>query len=313
MRPKIIDSHFTAFWGVFFNLDCNLRCHYCIQKISLPQRPLANYGIRTGKEWVQALNAIANRTKKRFLRRARIKKLSILGGEPTVYSDFLYVLNNLDKSWKITVTSNFDSCFFDQDIRILKSIKNKARIRFNGSLHFVHTPPDKFIANVQKLKEARLKVHTLYLVAHPAYLDQALDCKRRLQKIHPRVKLQRFLGFYKDSLYPQKSEYKIEQEQKDGISNYTLYQQGFSQKKTSPVFCHSNKVLIAPNGDIYNCHYKLYAGHQGKLGNLFADEVQVRIPGQYFPCEDFGFCNPCDSEGHRFKKLDGKIESISSL
>lgn len=313
MKAKNIDSHFTAFWGVFFNLDCNLKCHYCVQKISLPHKPLANYGIRSGKEWIEALNAIANRTKKRFLRPARIKKLSILGGEPTVYPDFLYVLNNLDKDWKITITSNFDSPFFDQDIRIMKSIKNKRRIRFNGSLHFVHTPPERFIANVQKLKGAGLKVHTLYLVAHPAYLAQTLDYKRKLQRVHPRVKLQRFLGFYKDNLYPQKSHYKIEQEQIDGISNYSLYQEGFGQEKTSDIFCHSDKVLIAPNGDIYNCHYKLYTGHKDRLANLFEDEVRVRIPRKYFACEDFGFCNPCDSEAHLFRRLDGKIESISSV
>lgn len=313
MKPKIIDSHFTAFWGVFFNLDCNLKCHYCIQKISLPQKPLANYGIRSGKEWVEALNAIANRTKKRFLRPARIKKLSILGGEPTIYPEFLYVLNNLDKNWRITITSNFDSPFFDQDIRMMKGIKNKRRIRFNGSLHFLHTSLDKFMANVQKLKEAALNVHILYLVVHPAYLAEVIDYKRRLQKVHPRVKLQRFLGFYQDDLYPEKPDCEIEQEQIDGIFNYPLYREGFGQKRTSDIFCHSDKVLIAPNGDIYNCHYKLYTGHKDKLANLFVDEVLVRVPRRYFPCGDFGFCNPCDSEGHRFKKLDGSIESISRV
>ena len=167
------------------------------------------------------------------------------------------------------------------------------------------------MANVQKLKKAGINVHTLFIVAHPGYLQQALDCKKRLLEIHPRIKLQRFLGFYQDKLYPNESDYDILQEQKDGISNYRLYQEGFSQRKSSSILCHSDKVLIAPNGDIYNCHYKLYTGHKDKLGNLFNDEVRVHIPREYFPCQEFGFCNPCDSEGHLFKYLDGKIESIS--
>ena len=313
MKTKIIDSHFTAFWGVFLNLDCNLHCHYCIQKISLPQKPPARYQTRAGKDWVEALNAISNRTQRRFLRPPRIKKLSILGGEPTVYPDFLYVINNLDKNWKITVTSNFDSPFFEQEIKAFRQIKNKARLRFNGSLHFIHTPMERFIANVQKLKKAGINVHTLFIVAHPAYLNKALEYKRRLVRIHPRVKLQRFLGFYKGNLYPQKSDYEIEQEQKDGISNYNLYQEAFGQKGARPLFCHSDKVLIAPNGNIYNCHYKVYTGHKDKLGNLFEDEVCVHIPRKYFPCEDFGFCNPCDSEGHLFKTIDGKIMPISGV
>ena len=313
MKPKVIDSHFTAFWGIFLNLDCNLNCHYCIQKISLPKIHLAHYETQTGKAWVEALNAISNRIQKRLLRPPRIKKLSILGGEPTIYPDFLYVINNLDKNWKITVTSNFDSPFFNHDAKFFKQIKNKDRIRFNGSLHFIHTPLEKFIANVQKLKRAKIHVHTLFLVAHPSYSDKAVAYKRRLLKIHPRVKLQRFLGLYQDRLYPQASGYNIEEEQKDGINNYQLYQDAFGQKKASPTFCHSDKVLIAPNGDIYNCHFKVYTGHQDRLGNLFADEVKVHIPREYFFCRHFGFCNPCDSEGHLFKTIDGEIMSVTNV
>ncbi|NQT00322.1 MAG: radical SAM protein, partial [Candidatus Omnitrophica bacterium] len=254
MKPKIIDSHFTAFWGAFLNLDCNLKCHYCIQKISLPQKPLANYSGRSGKEWVEALNAIANRSKRRFLRRARVKKLSILGGEPTLYPDFLYLLNNLDRDWKITVTSNLDSSFFDRKVELLKQIEHRARLRFNGSWHFLYTPSERFIANLEKLKKTRIAVHTLFLVGHPAYSDKAQAYKAKLLKIHPRVKLQRFLGFNKNELYPRQADQKRTQEQKDGISNYSLYQQGFGQKQTLKIGCHSDKVLIAPNGDIYNCH-----------------------------------------------------------
>lgn len=314
MEPKIIDSHFTAFWGVFLNLDCNLHCHYCIQRISLPAKPVANYHTRNGKEWVEALNAISGRTQKRFLRRRRIKKLSILGGEPTVYPDFLYVINNLDKNWKITVTSNFDSPFFEQDLNFFKQIKNKQRLRFNGSWHFIHTPLERFIANFQKLKGAGILVHTLFLVAHPAYLNKVLDYKKELARIHPRVKLQRFLGFHQGSLYPQEAGCeKVEKEQKDGIANYRLYRRAFGQRQAAAVFCHSDKVLIAPNGNIYNCHYKVYTGHKDKLGNLFDQQVQVRIPREYFFCRDFGFCNPCDSEGHLYKSVDNQIQSISRM
>ncbi len=313
MKEKIIDSHFTAFWGVFLSLDCNLNCHYCIQRISLPARPLANYPIRSGKEWVEALNAIINRAQKRFLRRRRIKKLSILGGEPTVYPDFLYVVNNLDKNWKVTVTSNFDSPFFERDVRFFKQqVKNKARLRFNGSLHFVRTPIKRFIANAQKLRSAGICVHTLFVVAHPGHLRQALEYRGELSKIHPRVKLQRFLGHYQGKLYPQENDYLARQEQKDGISDYSLYREAFGQNGSAPIFCHSDKVLIAPNGNIYNCHYKVYTAHKDKMGNLFEDELRVRIPRQYFLCQDFGFCNPCDSEGHLFKRIDGRVESISS-
>jgi MoaA/NifB/PqqE/SkfB family radical SAM enzyme len=273
---------------------------------------LAQYPGRSGKEWVEALNGIAGRTQRRFLRRSRVKKLSILGGEPTVYPDFLYVLNNLDRNWKLTVTSNFDSPFFEQDAKFFRQIKCKSRLRFNGSFHFLRTPLESFAANVRKLKKAGIKVHTLFLVAYPGQLEKALEYKEALLRIHPRIKLQRFLGFYQGNLYPRETSDKVDQEQKDGITNYSLYQRGFSQKQASDIFCHSDKVLIAPNGDIHNCHYKVYTGHGDKMGNLFEDEVRVHIPRQYFSCRDFGFCNPCDSEGHLFRSVDGKVDSISN-
>lgn len=308
---KIIDSHFTAFWGVFLNLGCNLRCDYCIQKVSQAQRPVAGYSLRPGRDWVQALNAIEGRRKPRFLRRARVKKLSILGGEPTIYPDFLYVLDNLDSSWKITVTSNFDSPFFEREAELLQGLKGKRRLRFNGSLHFLYTPVEKFIANVRKVQKAGVDVHTLFVVLHPAYQDQAQACKRQLLQVHRRVKLQRFLGFYNGQLYPQADEPGLEKEQKDGIRNYPLYQQAFGQRQAARILCHSDKVLIAPNGDIYNCHYKVYTNHKDKLGNLFDQELRVEIPREYFLCAEFGFCNPCDSEGHLFRTLAGKVESIA--
>lgn len=309
MKEKIIDSHFTAFWGVFLTLGCNLRCDYCVQKISLPLRPPASYSPQSGPMWTAALNAIANRTQKRFLRRRRIKKLSILGGEPTIFPDFLYVLNNLDKNWKITVTSNFDSPFFSHPDK-LRQIKHKSRLRFNGSLHFLHTPWERFAANVRRLQKAGISVHTLFVVAHPGHLDKVLEYKKKLLRIHPRVKLQRFFGVYKNNLYPREDDYGLAEEQIDGIDDYHLYRQGFSQKNASSVLCHSDKALIAPNGDIYNCHYKLYTGHKDKLGNLFAADVHARVPRDYFPCGEFGFCNPCDSEGHLFKTVDGQIKSM---
>ncbi|MFH1245590.1 MAG: radical SAM protein [Candidatus Omnitrophota bacterium] len=310
MKEKIIDSHFTAFWGVFLTLGCNLRCNYCIQKISLPLKPPANYRLKSGQMWVSALNAIAGRTQRRFLRRRRIKKLSLLGGEPTIFPDFLYVVNNLDKNWKITVTSNFDSPFFAQPDN-LKQIRHKSRLRFNGSLHFLNTPVERFIANARRLKKAGVAIHTLFVVAHPGHLNRVLDCRKELLKIHPRVKLQRFLGLYEGRLYPREEEDSLTEEQIDGISDYQLYRRGFSQKYAAPIFCHSDKALIAPNGDIYNCHYKLYTGHKDKLGNLFSPDVHARVPRDYFPCDDFGFCNPCDSEGHLFKTLDGQVKAIS--
>jgi MoaA/NifB/PqqE/SkfB family radical SAM enzyme len=331
MRKIIIEAPFDYYYGVFLNLTCSLPCEYCVQKISLPERPIAKYPIVSGKDWVEALNAVTDRTKARFLRAPKKKKISITGGEPSLHPDFIYILNNLDKDWKITVTSNFTSPFFDQDSKFLKQIKRRRNLKFNASFHFMYTPIEKFIENVLKVRRRGFFVHSLFIVAHPARMKEIEGYKERLLKIHPVVKLQRFFGFHDGGLYPREGAYTIVCEQEDGIRNYEAYREGFNQSAQKDIYCRMKKVLFAPNGDIYNCHYKLYTAHKDKFGNIFEPSalrpcsgpmvsmaepsakdqgVRIIMPQDFFLCHDYGFCNPCDSEAHAFKALDGKEFNI---
>ena len=310
-HKKIIEAPFDYYYGVFLNLSCNLPCEYCVQKISLPQQPSAKYPIVSGSKWVEALNAITNRTRKKFLRFPKKKKISITGGEPSLHPDFVYVINNLDKDWRITVTSNFTSPFFNKGIKFLKKIKRRRNLKFNASFHFMYTPIEKFIENVLKVKKCGFFVHSIFIVAHPAYMKEIEGYKQRLLGIHPIVKLQRFFGRHNGNLFPCESAYDIVCEQEDGIRNYEAYREGFNQSVKKDVYCRMKKVLFAPNGDIYNCHYKLYTAHKDKFGNIFDRSLHIIMPQDFFLCHDYGFCNPCDSEGHSFKRLNGKEFNIS--
>lgn len=265
-KEKIIQAPFDSYFGVFLTLACSLNCDYCVQKIASPNCAIARYPIERGEKWVEALNAIAPRTKKRFFRPAKKKKLSITGGEPTLHPGFAYIINNLDKNWNITVTSNFDSPLFEKDAALLKQIKKRKRLKFNGSFHFLYTPLEKFRENTLKIKKAGIFVHTLFIVGHPGYMEQVQQYQKKLEEIHPLVKLQRFLGHYQGRLYPCEEGYDIKYQQQDGIFNYEDYQKGFSQRQRQSIYCRMNKVLFAPNGDIYNCHNKLYMAHQDNLG-----------------------------------------------
>jgi sulfatase maturation enzyme AslB (radical SAM superfamily) len=309
---KVIEAPFDYYFGAFLNLSCSLPCEYCVQKITLPNQPIARYPLVPGREWVSALNSIAGRTKKRFLRAPKRKKISITGGEPSLHPDFAYILNNLDRDWKITVTSNFTSPFFDKDIRSLRQIKRRRDLKFNASYHFMYADIDKFIENVKKVKASGFFVHSIFLVAHPARMKEIEGYKNRLSKIHKIVKLQRFFGRYEGDLYPSESAYNVVCEQEDGIRNYKAYREGFNQAGKKDIYCRMKKVLFAPNGDIYNCHYKLYTGHKDKFGNIFdpSANAQIVMPQDFFLCHDYGFCNPCDSEGHAFKDLEGREFNI---
>jgi MoaA/NifB/PqqE/SkfB family radical SAM enzyme len=310
MPKKIINAPFNSYFGVFLTLGCNLNCDYCVQKISLPRQPQAHYPLVAGRIWTEALNSITPRRKKKFLWVYKKKKISITGGAPSLHPDFIYILNHLDRDWRITVTSNFCTPFF-KDAGLLRQLKRRRGLKFNASYHFLYTPLDNFIENLIRVKRAGIFVHTVFIVGHPDYAEKIKYLKEKIAEIHPLVKTQRFLGYYGGELYPRSDRHGLECEQKDGIFNYAFYQEGFGQKEKKDIYCRMNKVLFAPNGDIYNCHYKLYTGHQDKLGNLFEDNVHIVLPREYFLCHDFGFCNPCDSEGHAFKGLDGRILDVS--
>jgi MoaA/NifB/PqqE/SkfB family radical SAM enzyme len=305
-HSRTIEAPFDYYFGVFLNLSCSLPCEYCVQKISLPGQPVARYSIISGQQWVETLNALSERTKKRFMRHAKRKKISITGGEPSLHPDFVYILNNLDRDWKITVTSNFTSPFFDKDIKFLKQIRRRSGLKFNASYHFLYTGIEKFIENFLKVKKAGLNVHSLFIVAHPAHMEKIEECKVRLSKIHPIVKLQRFFGRHEGRLYPVEDPGDVVCEQEDGIRNYEAYSEGFGQAGKKDIHCRMKKVLFAPNGDIYNCHYKLYTGHKDKFGNILDKDLRIVMPQDFFLCNDFGFCNPCDSEGHAFMRSSGQ-------
>ena len=307
---RVINAPFGCYYGVFLNLTCSLRCEYCVQKISCPAIPAAQYPMKSGKEWVEALNSLTSRSKKRFLRTAKRKKISITGGEPTLHPDFAYIINNLDKDWNITVTSNLFSPFYEK-ASSLKQIKKKRGLKFNFSYHFLYTPIDKFIDTLKRVKDAGIFAHIVFIVAHPGHIEEVKKYRDILLKVHPIVKLQRFTGYYKDTLYPVESGYDIECQQQDGIRNYHDYREGFSQKGKRDMLCRMHKVLFAPNGDIYNCHYKVYTAHPDRFGNIFQEDLSVNIPQDYFLCHDYGFCNPCDSEGHEFKRLNEGVFNIS--
>ena len=284
-----------------------------MQKITLPHQAAGQYPFVSGKQWVAALNAVASRRKKKNLFSTKKKKIAIIGGEPTLHPDFAYIINNLDNDWRITVTSNFASLFFEGKRGRLDEIKRKKGLRLNGSYHFLEGMSiDKFMENVLKTKKAGITVDTLFIVMHPEHKDQASRYREVLLKAGCEVKFQRFYGYAHGKLYPvAQANYDKNLEQSDGIRNYPAYREGFGQGRHAPVYCKMNNVLFAPNGDVYNCHYKLYTKSEDKFGNLFTDDYINTKSSEYFLCRDYGSCNPCDAEGHQFKRLDGSEFNIS--
>lgn len=303
-KPRVIPSKFNSYWAAFITLGCNLNCEYCIQRIDeVGARKALNYKIVPGRMWVRALNLIQWRTKRRFLRRAKRKKLAIIGGEPTIHPDFMEIVNGLDRNWSITVTTNLATPIFSDIKKFLRNLRPKARLKFHASLHFQYADAKLFIERVLELKRGGLNVKRLFIVAHPEIIDQIPEYEKRFKEKGLFLEVQRFTGFYKGKLYPLGEEGQLKYHFDDGITDYSKYEEGFSLKSEKPILCRLNRVLFAPDGDIYNCHYKLYTKSEECYGNLFDHNFKTDIPTDFFLCRHYGYCNPCEYPHVEFKSL----------
>ena len=287
----IVPSAFNSYWGVFLTLSCNLKCPFCIQKMA---GPVSNYPLASGKDWVKSLNSVEERSKKRFLRRNKVKKLALIGGEPTLHPDFFEIINGLDNNWNITVTTNLASPVFENISLFVRNLKRKKRIRFHVSFHDAEIDINEFINKIKLLRKKGVNVNRIFTVCWPP--DKLEVFQKYVHIFKSRglsLKRQRFNGFYKGKFYPFGGE-EDDYEFKDNITEYEKYERGCSCKAKQEIYCKMNKVLFAPDGKVYNCHYKIYSGSPDYYGNIFNGNSVVNIPKDYFVCSDYGYCNPCD-------------------
>lgn len=291
--PKIIiPCDFYSYWGVFLTLKCNFSCPFCIQKTA---GRIPEYMLASGKDWVSALNSIGDRRRKKYLFLNKVRKISLIGGEPTLHPDFFEIANGLDRDWSITVTTNLGSPAFNDIPGFAKKLKRRRKFRIHASFHEGPIDGKEFIKRAVELKRAGIPVNRIFTVVWPPdEQGRFREYSRVFKENGLFLERQRYSGFYKGKLYPFAGSDESAFEFTDQITDYDEYARGCSMAGRKKILCRMNKVLFAPDGTIYNCHYKIYSGSGDSYGNIFSAGPRVRIPEDYFPCNDYGFCNPCD-------------------
>lgn len=280
-----------AYWGAFLTLACTANCSYCIQKMDYESFEIARRtNTLSGRQWIHFLNAIEHKPN---------QPIALIGGEPTLHPDFVMILNNLE-GYVITVTTNLISRHFKNIDEFVKKLHPKSPVRFNTSFHPGFISAEDYIARVKRMRDLGLWVDQVAMVDHPK--SDYPKYKETFARHGLALRPQSFLGYWKGQLYPTPDDpYVTNDPREHGIHDLQLYNEGFSARQKKSIYCQTRRFLIAPDGLVYNCHYHLYS-RTNPVGDLIKGELHLKE--DYYYCEDFGFCNPCDFPHVRFRRIE---------
>lgn len=281
-------------WHHWLTFRCNFACEYCI----MGERQLGGGTPKwkpkelSGKEIVDFWNNVEH---------PPFKKLSMVGGEPTLHKDFAYVINNLE-GYYITVTSNCGSPFYKNDDFVEKlRTKPSSHLRMNTSFHPDFITPERYVEVVKMMKEAGIHVDQTSFVATPV-LKKHTDKLKSVNKDLP-LRADVFLGFWNEeegfeasfdpeNAWPREglpSHYK----KMSGINNFKAYREACLQTEKTETDCDVvyNNMLVDPSGMVYHCHYKMY----NEIDPVCHISDFKPITDYDRICRHYGFCLSCDA------------------
>jgi len=280
-----------ANWHQWLTFNCNFTCEYCI----MDERGYRHLPKSlSGKEILNFWNNIAH---------PHHKRLSIIGGEPTLHKDFAEIINNLE-GYYITVTTNCSTPFFRDD-SFVDSLNTKpsSHLRMNTSFHpNQKITPEEYKRVVRLMRQAGVHVDQVSFVATPEtnqYADKLLEINKEFP-----LRADVFLGFWNkedgfdavkepQNFWPHEKVPSALQGFQD-IKNFDIYREACAQSsKRSVASCPATQqnIMVAPDGNIFHCHYKLYHGIDPVCNINDFETGAFEESG----CSHYGYCLSCDA------------------
>lgn len=226
---KVFANRLHIYWNPTFR--CNYKCSYCpvVTKFAY-STVVGKSGERAGADWLEAFDRLPPAA------------IYIAGGEPFVYAELPFVINNLPKKDSLVgIVTNLS-----QPASVYRKIERS--VHLNASFHREHTNQDDFIVKVRELKD-QFDIH-VNIVATPENLpllermaEEFSGCGIALH-VDPYVEL----GFQYTSDQLQFLRQYLAPDRRPEI------QLDFSD--FSPKHCSAgrNYLHIAPDGSAYTCN-----------------------------------------------------------
>lgn len=267
--------------SAFLTFRCNFSCGFCVNNASNKDFRRNSFKEISGKEWVNTLNKI---------KAPKEVPYSLVGGEPSLHKDFIYILKNLKSEQGIDLVTNL---WWSED-KIKNFIEEIPPDRINNyalfpSIRVSYHPGQirnrsKLLGNVLKLKNAGFDIGVEGIMyPSPFQLESleniAMECKKEGISFRPKS----FIGVY-EGVDDKRTPFSITH----GDYKYSGSVLG---KKTYSCLCKTSNLLINPEGKVYRCQRDLLLT-ENSIGNLLDEDYE--ISEKFLPCKNYGQCHPCD-------------------
>jgi MoaA/NifB/PqqE/SkfB family radical SAM enzyme len=259
------DYNYLAF---FISLNCNLKCHYCINlndKTSSRKDMAKHY--MSGSDWAKAINRL-------YIGREDLP-VTLQGGEPTIHKDFYQIVNETDDSIKLDLLTNmaFNPEEFIKNVPAYKFTREAKYAAIRVSYHPGYNDIDELIRKTLRMAEAGFYVG-IYSVLVPENREHIDEVMAKCNALGIDFRVKEYLGFDGEKWH---GEYK--------------YIDAISQEERKSCMCKTTELIVGPTGHIFRCHSDLYA-NRCAIGHILDHDFKIE---QIFrPCDWYGFCNPCD-------------------
>ncbi|MDP2431215.1 MAG: radical SAM protein [Pseudomonadota bacterium] len=270
-------------WYVALTTACNFHCAYCTFDRTMyqvrGQRSRIGFPMLAPDEWIRALNGVANRP----------DYLIFTGGEPTLHRGFADILKGLE-GYAVKVNSNLD---FDVDVFADALGRGSRRIESCYlSYHPEYHAPDSYAVRVAKLREAGICRRIVVNVMARDNGATAITEQETVATAMAGLGLEVDFG-------------------RTDLPEEYLQSAFLLQRR---VLCDPGHIVIAPNGDVYDCFSKMYLRLEARANLLTRARAAnfAEINRDWIPCERFGQCNPCQEKRQRMPVAEfARLEALA--
>lgn len=254
---------------------CNYRCPYCWHNGIWAKLKRETVYLAVN-EWMDAWNDIYDKYGS--------VEISISGGEPFLYPNFINLINGLSKQHMIGIVTNLS---FDAEL-FVSEVKSR-NIHLSVSFHPLFIKFEEFLKKALILKDNGL-LDGVFYVTYPPQLKQMQFYKNKFEQRGFSFIIQPFWGKYQGRSYPES----YSEDEKKIITlllgNQEQIEYRLNQRVTSGKLCLAGQIhaVIEPNGLVKRCGFS----SEGPIGNFLDKNFKLfdsPLPcaSTYCPCNDY--------------------------